>query len=56
MADKAAKSSSTRVTRPGDKRGGYSSGDTPAANLPPPTTGVKPAGGSGGSGASDSKK
>jgi hypothetical protein len=56
MADKAAKPSSTRVARPDEKRGGYSSGDTPAAKLPPPTTGVKPTGGSGGAGASGSKK
>ena len=56
MADKAAKPSSTRVARPGDKRGGYGSGDTPAAQLPPPSTGVQPAGSGGGSGTSGSKK
>jgi hypothetical protein len=56
MADKAAKPSTTRVARSEEKHGGYSSGDTPAAKLPPPSTGVKPASGSGGSGASGSKK
>jgi hypothetical protein len=37
------------------KRGGYGSGRIPATQLEPPSTGVKPSGGSD-SGASDSKK
>jgi hypothetical protein len=56
MADKAAKPDSTRVVKPDEKRGGYGSGDTPATQLPPPSTGVKPAGSGDGSGVSGSKK
>jgi hypothetical protein len=37
------------------KRGGYGSGRTPATQLEPPSTGVKPSGGSD-SGSSDAKK
>ena len=42
-ADKAAQPESSGVDRPDDvKRGGYGSGRTPATELAPPSTGVKP--------------
>jgi len=57
MADKAAQPDSTRVARPDDvKRGGYGSGRTPATELEPPSTGVKPSDSDGESSSSASKK
>jgi hypothetical protein len=45
MADKTPRPDSTKVVRPEqEKRGGYSSGPTPADQLKPPAQGVKPAG------------
>jgi hypothetical protein len=57
-ADKAAQPDSIAVNRPDDdvKRGGYGSGRTPATELAPPSTGVKPDSGGGDTDSSGSKE
>jgi hypothetical protein len=55
--DKATQPDSTRVAIPDDvKRGGYGSGRTPATELAPPSTGVKPDGAGSDSDSSDSNE